>query len=304
MANIDTRLVHLASNFSTTKSNSTALSNVAFTCVGLLKDEPDILQCKIQVLHAQIPASYYIINNSNNVLAYSVSGFARTITIANGNYNSASLIAEMISKFSANFTTFTITISSVTGILTFKLSSPTTYIFLSAGSTILQVLGFPTTTDSTSTGATLIAPYPLNLIGIKKILVLSNNLATSNHQLFSSNKGFSNLLGSIPISASSFGLTVYDNYHANESILRVKTIDNIDISLVDENGLLIDFNNVDWCLTLCIKIERSRPILSPESFSQIVKPILTSTTDENRIDDVKLPKDDLVKDELDLLANN
>jgi hypothetical protein len=42
----------------------------------------------------------------------------------------------------------------------------------------------------------------------------------------------------------------------NKNILRGQIIDSVDIHITDENNNDIDFNNIDWTITLCLTNER------------------------------------------------
>jgi hypothetical protein len=42
----------------------------------------------------------------------------------------------------------------------------------------------------------------------------------------------------------------------NKNILRGQIIDSIDIRITDEDNNDIDFNNIDWNITLCLSNER------------------------------------------------
>ena len=54
----------------------------------ILSDEQHMLKSEIVVLNAQIPVSFYVINEYNNVLKISGTGIlTTTITIETGNYN-------------------------------------------------------------------------------------------------------------------------------------------------------------------------------------------------------------------------
>jgi hypothetical protein len=46
----------------------------------------------------------------------------------------------------------------------------------------------------------------------------------------------------------------------NTNILQARTLNTIDISLVDENSNYLDFNNCDWSMTLCLSIHRNNDI--------------------------------------------
>ena len=52
------------------KLNGTYLSNIHFNFSGLLKEDPNLIRSYITVLNAQIPVSFYIIDETNNILNY------------------------------------------------------------------------------------------------------------------------------------------------------------------------------------------------------------------------------------------
>lgn len=264
MSYTDNRIISLSSA-SATKNNDTFLSNVSFHFTGLLKEDPHILHSSIQLIDAQIPVSFYTINATNNVLNYLVGINPFTITIPKGNYNGNSLIASMKSLFLMNTHIITPTISKITGILTFTALFNFTFV---STSSILKILGF-LAIDNTSVSFILVAPYPLSLLGIKRISILSNHLAT--HAYSSIQNSTQNILGTIEIDAPSFGLVLYKNLSNKSSILKVKTVDRIDIIIQDEDGNLVDFNNIDWSLTLILSIEKVLVINTPQTFQQITQ---------------------------------
>ena len=251
---LDTRLINLYSKNATSIDNYPLMSRATFAFSSILKEEPDIVYCEIGVLNAQIPVSFYVINIYNNVLKYKIgAGATETITIAEGNYTSSTLITALKAGFSANGeTNINITISKVNGKLTFT-NTVNNFTIVSSGSTMMDVLGFISTQDYTSASLSLTPPYPLNLLGIQRIKVNSNYLATNTTNSFT--KGISNTFASIPVNAPSFGLINYTNLNAY-SLLRAKTISTIDIELRDENDNAIDFNGVDWTMTLQLNIYR------------------------------------------------
>ena len=264
MSYTDNRIISLSSA-TATKNNDTLLSNVSFHFTGLLKEDPHILHSSIQLVDAQIPVSFYTINANNNILNYLVGINPFTITIPRGNYNANSLIASMKSLFLTNTHIITPTISKITGILTFTALFNFTFV---STSSILKVLGF-LAIDNTSVSFILVAPYPLSLLGIKRISILSNHLAT--HAYSSIQNSTQNILGTIEIDAPSFGLVLYKNLSNKSSILKVKTVDRIDIIIQDEDGNLVVFNNIDWSLTLMISIEKVSIINTPQTFQQITQ---------------------------------
>lgn len=268
----DTRLVNLNSAYCD-RQNGDYLSDVRFNFTGLLQDDPDIQEVQLQVQNAQIPYSFYNINVYNNVLKVSINGLPTiyTLTLTRGNYNANTLITELTTQFvSAGITDITITISSVTGILKFTKASGSLTLRYS-GSTLMKVLGFLTTQDYTSVAQVINAPYPLNLLGILKIKIASYDLVTNNYD--SQVGGSLNVLATMPIEAGNFGLILYDNVANIQSILRVPVLDGFDIKLYGDDGNLINFNGIDWSITLVMTLFRKRNDKSATQFKDIVRPI-------------------------------
>ena len=135
----------------------------------------------------------------------------------------------------------------------------------------MKVLGFLTTQDYTSVAQVLIPPYPLNLLGILKIKIASFDLVTNNYD--SQVGGSLNILATIPIEAGNFGLILYDNVANIQNILKIPLLDGFDLKLYGDDGNLINFNGVDWSITLVMTLFRRRKDKSNQQFKDIVKPI-------------------------------
>ena len=85
----------------------------------------------------------------------------------------------------------------------------------------------------------------------------------------------------------------------NKNIIKVPTIENIDIQLTDDDDNLIDFNNFDWTITLCISIERKEKEKDNITLKDILKQtILINTENKNNIE--ILEEKILTQDEKDL----
>lgn len=258
------------------KNNGTYNSDLVFKFPGLVKPEQHITSVQFQLVDAQIPVSFYNINYTNNTLNYQISSVSYSITADIGNYNFNTLASQLISKFLINGHTFTITLNKQNGIIT--LATPTSNFILQVSS-MFSVLGL-FLSNHTSSSFSLTADYPLNLLGITKIKIQSTNLNTYN--VDSSNYGFSNNIGLIPVDQPSFGLIVYENKSTSKFLLRDNRVDEIDIQLVDQNNNLINFNNIDWNLTILIESEYEIESLSQIQMTDILKEqnkLLASLTD-------------------------
>jgi hypothetical protein len=263
---IETKLFSVTSNSATTQNNGTFLSDVVFESNNFIHSE-GIINLDVALIHAEVPVSFYVINEYNNQFRFKLDVAAITsVSIPYGNYNSASLITELLTAI--NNVNFTITINKLTGKLTF--SHNTTYIIYNNFSfSIGTTLGFSPNTINTSVGPNpflLTPPYMLNLLGAKKLNIISNELNTINH---SSEVGSLSMLSSIAVDQPAYGLVIYENKSGIKHNLRVKDIDRIDIQILDENHNLINFNNIDWSMLFCFYITRQSNV-SQSSFFNLI----------------------------------
>jgi hypothetical protein len=233
------------------KQNGTYLSNINFNFSGLLSDDKNIIRTYITVLNAQFPVSFYIIEDDNNVLSYTENSVPKTITITIGNYNGNQMVTALNTGFTANGSNVTVTLNSQNGILYFFITGGASFTFLST-STIKSILGF--SSDITSTTA-IIMPYQLNLLGKKKIFINSNNLRNS---AFSS-KSLScvQTIASVPVDQPPYAMINYTSVSDLEkNIIFNRSLDMLDIQIVDEENKYVNFRNINWSITLCLTIEK------------------------------------------------
>ena len=96
----------------------------------------------------------------------------------------------------------------------------------------------------------------------------------STQSLDSNNLGTINLLNTIPVNAPAYSIITYENKQSFGPILRNKNIDYIDIQIYDDNNKFVNFNNVDWTITLSMTIFRKKDKISDNKFSDLTDPIL------------------------------
>ena len=259
---IDTKIITLTSQSANIKKNGSYLSNVRYELGLFLKDDNDIIHRQIQLLSAQIPYSFYVINYTNKLFRANLGSGITTYTIPVGNYTANSLISTMNTII--NQPNFLITISTITGKLTFSHTNTFT-IYNNFKYSIGNVLGFDANSSYTCNPSpnTLTTPYPLNLLGIKVLQVRSGNLSMNN--VSSVGGGHTTLLSSIPVSAVPFGMIDYKDSGNNVLTITNTTLDDIDLDIIDgETGEYINFNNQDWCITLALHIHRYQPLAKVE----------------------------------------
>lgn len=260
---IETKLFSVTSSSATTKNNGTYLSDVMFEANNFIKNDPTLINLDVALIHAEIPVSFYIINEYNNLFRFKLDvDPITTQTIPVGNYNATSLILAL--NTAINDTNFIITISKTTGKLSMT-HNKAFIIYNNFDFSIGKELGFNDNSINYSSGIanpfTLTPPNMLNLLGIKKLNVVSQELNTINH---SSEVGSLSLLTSLAVDQPSYGLIIYENKSGIKHNLKVKDINKIDILIIDENHDLVNFNNIDWSMLFCFYLTRQNPIIQPE----------------------------------------
>jgi hypothetical protein len=282
---IETRVISLNSESADIYKNGTYLSDMVFGFLGLLKDEADILHKQITLANAQIPVSFYIVNYTNNVFVFITNPLGvpvyTTITIPVGNYNSTTLITALYYAILPTGLSMLITISKLTGVLTFSSTSNYGFRSTSVLTTANQILGLNKASDliaSMDINGNWIAtlPFPCNLLGIKQLQVRSSILSMNN---FSSNsRGQNTLLATIPVDSGAWGMINFLDTTGNNITFNNTTLDEIDIQIVDaETGKTINFWNSNWTMTLIIHLTRSIQIPSMNrSLASISEPLNTN----------------------------
>lgn len=267
---VETKIVALTSQSASIKYNDSYLSNVYYGLGNIYMNDNNIIHTQVQLLNAQIPYSFYVINYTNNQFKYQLgSGTIFTSTIPVGNYNGNSLITALKAELLANGITLTITLSSINGQLTFThLTSNFTFYDLTYS--ILPTLGFVTGTNYTSTSFTLTATYPLNLLGIKTLQIRSSNLLMSN--ISSVQGGQTTLLATVPVDCTPFGMLNYEDKGSHLMTIHNDSLDDLQIEIIDgETSNYINFNNQDWCITLAFHVTRSYEPLNKTTMIDIKK---------------------------------
>ena len=283
--------------------NSTLKSSVSFNFIGLLKEEDDIVRSYISVINDQIPMSFYVINSSNNLLCYNTMSPVQvmTLTVPVGNYNAYTLATKLTALFLLNGITIIISTSPQTGIMTFAQASALFSIYpYSLNGLIFSTLSLVINLSSAFVAGTSITCIaPVNLLGTKKINIKSGELAINS--LSSKTLGYNSIIATIPVDYPFFSMISYVNQNAlNKNIIKTPTIDTVDIQLTDDNDNLIDFNSLDWTITLCLSIERVEKEKDRTTLRDIVKHMVLTHTQNNMNIEVVEEKKPLTQDEKDL----
>jgi hypothetical protein len=241
------RLISLNSSSATQYLNGTFLSNIVFDFFSILTADESILYIEGGVQSAQIPASFYNIDITNNVFSYTVGGIAYNIQVPPGNYNYTTLITQMASLFLVNGHTFTFAINRSSNIVTMTLTGGTWNNILP--SSIYYILGCNNVTTSIISN-TITFSNLFNLLGQKKLKIYSTNLAIDS--LDSVGNTTNNLIETISVNQPGFSMIIYNNIDSTYGHLKTSYLSTIDIQIKDDLGNFINFNNINWTMTIVL----------------------------------------------------
>lgn len=244
----ETKQYYLSSNSDkATKLNGSYKSKMRFQIPNLIKNNENSLYSVIKLSHTEIPYSFYIINDYNNILKIN----ATNIHIENGSYSATKLLDLINTQLEQINTTLKLSINSTNGILTLK--SNQYFTIDTTISQIYKIIGLEKGIYNgifEGTQYSLTFTYPLDLLGTRNIYIKTPNIIMDNLNLSSGDK---TTLKSIPVNASPFGIITYTNLSNTESHLKTKETDYLDIELTDDSNNYIDFNGIDW--NICIEIK-------------------------------------------------
>jgi hypothetical protein len=239
--------------------NGTFKSNLIFNFSDVLTEQKDVVFVEGGIYQASIPASFYATNIYNNILYYTINNPSPTqyfITIPTGNYNFTTYSTAMTARFLLNGHNITLSINKNNGIVTWTYTgADTLYSFDEVNSTSWLVNGFTKGSgDVLASTNTITAPHPLNLLGVKKIKIFSDTFGVSS--IDSKNLQTTNLIDTLSVDVPAYGLIIHSNSDGTYGRITKKSINQIDIQLKDELNNFLNFNNVDFSITMCLIIYR------------------------------------------------
>ena len=223
-----------------TKLNGSYLSNCIFPFQGILSDDSNIIKVYVSLVNAQIPCSFYTIDQTNNTLLLSTG----SVIVPSGNYNANSFISALTS----NGLIVSVTFNKINGKLTFNFPTATDMLM----SNISGVIGL---TEPILNASGIELQQPLNLLGIKRILIKSDALQVESFTSVNFSSG--GVLATLTVNQPAFNLISYENTtDLSRLVCNAKILNSIDIEMFDENGDFINFNGIDWTITIVLSVER------------------------------------------------
>ena len=258
-----TKLISLNSNDGIIQHNQSAgyLSDLLFNFKSLLNEEKNIIYSAISVHSVDMTNSFYNVNELNNKIDIKITIVSNnnqtnsTITIPIGNYSASTFVI----KFNALLLAGTgkagiLSIDRNNGLYSLTPDANTYTITILPTSTAYTILGLtPNTTPVFTFSGNHLFNKGCNFLGITHLNNFSKALVSDN--IDSKSKSQNNLISVIPVIAPSYAIITYES-RDEESLLKNKIIGDIDIYITGNDGLLANFNFIDWNITFSIHTYR------------------------------------------------
>jgi len=212
------------------------------------------------VQHAEIPNSFYVVNyTNNNIVINSV-----IYTIPVGNYNALNLITAL----NILIPSYTITYSSITNRYTFTNATAFT---INASSTSKNIIGLGDINQTAVLSGSvynLTLPYSVNFVPLPRISFKSNFFNFNN---FNGINNSNDLFLSIQNNTNPNSMIHYVNETGIRFRVQDKNITTFIISITDDDGNFINFNNQDTRLSLQIDTEYIDLLNNTLTFDNLIK---------------------------------
>jgi len=236
---------------------------------------------------AEIPYSFYNVSSNvgNDTILFNTS---TTYTIPAQNYTATELARVLTADDSFPCS---VTYNKFTMKFTFTNQAVGTTTLNWSGSTANKLMGFgfgdeiPDTTLDSS-GSTAVSTNVIDLASVHSLFIKSN---TSGSNVFSTRKGFSQIIQKISVDMNS-GYIIYlnQNDHRQSTIL-YNNVDFLDLRITDQNDNLVNMNGVNYeiGITFYIYPLQSKKIEQPIDTRRIVpvnqNRVLTQPTNNNQM---------------------
>ena len=218
----------------------------------------------LSVAHCEVPNSFYIVNYANNQIV--IDGVTYSIPVGNYNVNSFITVAQSVLPSG-----FTITYDSITNKFTFKYNFFFTINGSSPNSTINRVIGLDNndlTSELSGLQNELILPHVVNFLPMQRINFRSNIFNFNN---YNSSDGSCDVFLPLQNNAGQLSMINYVNQSNDEFLLPDKSLTAFQINVTDDYNNYINFNGVNWTMTLKIKMEYLDNSKTNTNFSEIIK---------------------------------
>lgn len=248
-------------------NNSTKLSDVSFDIKYPIQMPKDCIYMTWVVNSFTCPVSWYLINDTNDTLSLFYNNTMYHLKFKHGNYTASSFMKQFLLTVPIGFN---ISMDPQTNQFTITYNM----VFTIYPCTLLSILGGLNDSQhlilySSNNNNSLTMPYPCNFAGLNSFNIKCNNIRTNNLDSFDK-LSTSSVIASVPVNASQNGIIYYEKRNDFEFEVKENIIESLDISLEDDLGNFINFNNQHWNLVIQVNyiIETYKDITT--SFNDIL----------------------------------
>lgn len=212
------------------------------------------LNMMIGVIDCEIPVSYYNVNAFNNTLI--VNG--TLITLESQNYNAFNIQDTLNAEFVSRSINIIVEFNQNSNKFTFTATAGTVNL---SGGTLFKFLGFTEIQRDTPT-VTLKSENCCNLGGTANIYVSSNFIINN----LNSDGQYSGVLAKVLTDASGGSYIFYEPSEVHYHIVGNDSVNNIVISLRDDELNTIDLNGLTFSITLSVQYSYKRKLQGFDEF--------------------------------------
>ena len=262
---VKTRLFNLSSETADVMYNGSMKSWGVWTIPNFVNYDESIEDIYFRISHAEVPNSFYIINGKNNRLSITDGTIVSHYDVPYGNYNVKSFLFTMKQLLPLSFSIAYSTIMNK-----FTITNSTHFEVLSSSS-ISKIMGLSSTANMSSS---VIAPFVLQLPYVVSFLPTARlNFRSSSLQLenYHSNDNSNDVFLSLQNSSVHESMILYHNVSGLQHYVTIQNLNKLDIRITDDSNDCIDFNNVDWYVTIRIDVYHATNDEKKNNFTNIIK---------------------------------
>jgi hypothetical protein len=207
---------------------------------------------KIRCLDAQVPFSFYTVQDGKNFIKYGVGSPTQSFQVTSGNYTIFRLISAVKTGLIADFPNIDITYNRVTNKISIVNATNTSHSIFFTADTLFRQLGFVegdtvpiTNSPQVSTRVVDVQPVSAIYIRMRSLMAINSEEAGVDED-----GGFSNTLARIGVVENAGSILNYEPNNPYEIISYADIITVMGFELTDERGEPVLLNGLHWQFTL------------------------------------------------------
>ena len=253
---VESRLIYLSTKRSTSiLLNGDKKSKVAYNIGSMIDfDDPNITKVLVSIPYASLVNSVYQLNETNNMLSYSLLGEGVVnVYFPDGNYTQSTFIQEFQTQMPNQFS---ITFNPKTS--RFTITHSTTQFTFYEDSTVDSVMGFSGTFTSVSVSGvqTLALDRVCNFLPTPIFYITTDTIYSGQALGREGVTLFSNIIAAIPNTSRNNQAIVYSN-PTDEFELKSRFHSQMVLGIVNDEGAFLNFNGISSFFCLRFRIFRT-----------------------------------------------